>query len=101
MIDRMCSDWDKMHPGMRKPWNVKDTTHIHALCGGYIHFKLLLKSKLPETEFKEVIARLDEQFLLGFLDADLDHALQSTVPPGCLSSVGFLRPRLVEKYVHC
>ncbi len=99
MISRLCSDWDKMHAGMRRPWNVKDTTHIHALCGGYIHFKLLLQSKLAATEYQEAIARLDEQFLLGFLDADLDHALQNTVPPGNLSSVGFLRPRSVKVHI--
>eukprot|EP00435_Cladocopium_sp_Y103_P050415 s350_g15.t1 len=82
VIKRMCSDFDRMPLGARRPWNFKDTVNLHILCGGFLHFKGLLQRKLSAQEFDETVPKLDDQFLMGFLDADIDHALQSCVPPG-------------------
>ena len=89
LVERMMKDWDRMV--CKKPWNVKDTTQLHSLCGGYIHFHALFKASVPEAEFQLHSDSLKSQFLLGFLDADLEHALTHAVPPGDLASVGFLR----------
>lgn len=70
---------------------MKETQQLHAVCGAYLHFKALLKSKLPATSFNEVAGKFEEQFRASFLDADLEHALQTSVPPGDLKAIGFCR----------
>lgn len=94
----MCSDYDRLPLGARRPWNFKDTVQLHILCGGFLHFKGLLQRKLSAQEFDETVPKLDDQFLMGFLDADIDHALQSCVPPGELGSVAFLRTLLLKTF---
>jgi len=87
----MCRDWDKLMPSMRKAWNFKDTSGLHAACGGFIYFMNLLKEKLPTAEFEKVHEELEVQFMMGFLDPDIHHALETTAPPAPVDSVQFLR----------
>lgn len=77
---------------MRKPWGYKDVLNLHAATGGFLHFMGVLKEKVPPAEFAKHETNLMEQFNLGVLDPDVIHALECSVPPGNLESVGFLRP---------
>ena len=90
----MCSDWDKQPPTLRKPWGHRETVAMHAICGGYLHFMAALKSKVPKSEYEHVAKSIDVQFMSGYLDPDITHALETTVPPANLEAVGFLRKGL-------
>lgn len=87
----MCKDWDKLAVNMRKGWNYRDTNILHSACGGYLYFMKLLHEKIPSAEFAKVEPGLKDQFMLGFLDPDIVHALETTAPPAPLDSVSFLR----------
>ena len=76
---------------MRKAWVYRDVVALHAVCGGFLHFTSLLRSKLPVVDFEKYYPSMLEQFTLGFLDPDIMHALETTAPPSTMSSVGFLR----------
>ena len=87
----MCKDWDKQAVTMRRGWNFKDTIALHSACGGYLYFKSLLREKIASAEYAKAEPGLNEQFMLGFLDPDIVHALETTAPPAPLDSVSFLR----------
>ena len=97
LIRRMCRDWDKLAPNMRKAWNFKDTSGLHAACGGFIYFMNLLKEKLPTAEFEKVHQELEVQFKMGFWDPDIHHALETTAPPAPVDSVQFLRSGVLTR----
>lgn len=85
----MQSDWDRLP--VKKAWSHKDGQLLHATCGIFLHLMDQLKSHLPETDFLESENRLNTQFRSGFLDAEIQHLLESAVPPVQLSTVQFLR----------
>ena len=91
MIDRMCGDFDRVPATLRKPWGYKDAVALHAACGGFLHFMRLLKDKVPAAEYEKLHKSMTDQFMLGVLDPDVMHALDSTSPPSSLEAVGFLR----------
>lgn len=91
LIQRMCADWDKMHPTLRKAWNARDTANLHAVCGGFLHYVGLLEKKIAKHDFDTTIAGIQEQFMSGHLDIDISHAMESSPFPGQLEDVGFLR----------
>lgn len=51
----------------------------------------LLQTSIPQAEYDKVAQPMHDQFMAGYLDPDITHALETTVPPGGLESVGFLR----------
>eukprot|EP00435_Cladocopium_sp_Y103_P033211 s2906_g8.t1 len=96
VIDRMCGDFDRQAPSMRKPWTFKDASSLHAACGAFQHFMRLLQRGVSQADFQRREANLKQQFALGVFDPDLLHAIETTVPPSSLESVGFLRRGLME-----
>ncbi|CAK9013327.1 unnamed protein product [Durusdinium trenchii] len=66
LVRRMCSDWDKQPPTLRKPWGHRETVAMHAICGGYLHFMAALKSKVPKSEYEHVAKSIDVQFMSVF-----------------------------------
>ena len=47
----------------------------------------------PSKDFPAMERVLMEQFMHGYLDADLQHVLETAVPPGDLAAIGsFRRP---------
>ncbi|CAK9076667.1 unnamed protein product [Durusdinium trenchii] len=89
LIERMKADWDRS--SVRKPWGVKETTHLHSMCGAFIHFRSMFEAKVSSEEYAKHSQSLHSNFLQGFLDADLEHGLLTTVPPGDVTNIGFLR----------
>lgn len=85
----MKADWDRS--SVRKPWGVKETTHLHSMCGAFIHFRSMFEAKVSSEEYAKHSQSLHSNFLQGFLDADLEHGLLTTVPPGDVTNIGFLR----------
>lgn len=87
----MCQDWDKLAPNMRKSWGLRESNQLHACCGGFLYFMGLLREKVPTKEYDDVASDLQKQFMMGFLDPDIVHAISTTAPPAPLDSVAFLR----------
>lgn len=85
----MKHDWDR-NP-VKKAWGVKETIERHQLCGGYIHYRGLLEAKLSGEEFGSHRENLHKGFLQGFMDADIEHALKTTVPPSDVTMIGIMR----------
>lgn len=82
---------------MRKSWGYRDTVSLHAACGGFLHCMECLQEKIPNAEFLKVSETLKEQFMSGFFDPDLQHALETSAPPVRLDMVPFLRSVGYEK----
>ena len=85
------ADWDRLPPGMKKPWGYKEALVVHAACGGYITIMSALQASVPQADYEAHEAQIREQFNLSYLDADIIHLLETTVPPVNLSDVNFVR----------
>lgn len=90
----MKADWDRSNS--KKPWAVKETTQLHILCGGFIHYMAQFQAKVSECEYEQHRESLRKSFLNGFLDTDLDHGLVSSVPPGDLGCITMMRSLLLQ-----
>lgn len=90
-IQRLNADWDRIPPGLKKPWGFKDASAVHSACGGFLAIMTALKAEIPQSDFAQNEAQIREQFHLGYLDPDIIHFLESTIPPVNLQEVGFVR----------
>eukprot|EP00435_Cladocopium_sp_Y103_P070774 s395_g36.t1 len=91
LIRRMCSDWDKQGSS-RKAWSSKELIPLHVSCGGFLAFMRALKDKIAPGEYAKHEQSLKDQFMVGALDPEILHVLQTTVPPASLEAASFLRP---------
>ena len=91
-LRRVTNDSKRSPPDVRKALNYKDAQVKHQVCGGYIHFKARIQAKCPEGEWASLSKDLDTAFFDQFLDADLQAALQNSVPPGDVAAIGAMRP---------
>ena len=90
-LERLKSDWDRLPLGLKKPWNVKEALPIHAACGGYLAIMKALQAAVPQADFESHEQQLNDQFNLSYLDPDILHFLENTVPPVNLHEVTFVR----------
>ena len=79
---------------MRKALTYKDGLQIHQCCGAYIHCLSILEKQSPSDQFSAMKENLDRQFETGYMDADLNFAIEQQVPPISLASIGAFRPLL-------
>ena len=86
----MCSDCDKQGTS-RKAWSSKELVPLHVSCGGFLAFMRSLKDKIAPGEYSKHEQSLKDQFMVGALDPEIVHVLQTTVPPASLEAVSFLR----------
>ncbi|CAJ1371839.1 unnamed protein product [Effrenium voratum] len=91
LIQRLCVDWDKQAPSMRSAWTFRATLPVHQACGLFLHFLFLLQSRVPEEVQVQSKGRLRELFLQGYMDAEIEHVLVNTVPPGDLRNITAFR----------
>ena len=84
------SEFDLEAPSFR------DTMAKHAACGGFLHFLAELEKIAPAGQFQQMAAHLQHQFEFGYIDADLLHALETSVPPGKLGDVSAFRLGVCE-----
>ncbi|CAK9114864.1 Uncharacterized protein SCF082_LOCUS53189 [Durusdinium trenchii] len=95
-LRRVISDFEKAPDGLKKPLNFRDAVQKHQCCAAYIHFKSVLQSKCPEGHWSTLCAEMDEAFFNQFLDADLQAALSSSVPPGDIQAIGAFRSHMAN-----
>ncbi|CAK9062220.1 unnamed protein product [Durusdinium trenchii] len=90
-IERLKKDWDRLPPGLKKPWVFKDALQVHASCGGFITILETLRKNIPKADYDTAVTTLQEQFSLGYLDPDIVAFLENGVPPVQLAEVNFVR----------
>ena len=90
-LERLKSDWDRLPLGLKKPWNAKEALAIHSACGGYLAIMRALQAAVPQADFESHEQQLNDQFNLSYLDPDILHFLENTVPPVNLHEVTFVR----------
>lgn len=90
-LERMLADHDGCAPQMRKPLTYRDALSKHQACGGFLHYLNVLQKIAPSGEFAAMESDLRNQFRFGYLDPDILHSLEATVPPGDAQMVGAFR----------
>lgn len=90
-VDRVIGDWDKKPANQRKPLLYKDAINLHQASGAFIHYHDALERGFPAKAFPDASTSLRAQFLEGYLDPDLLHSLNTSVPPGDMKSIGSFR----------
>lgn len=90
-MSRILGDWDKTAAPLRKALAYKDAVALHQATGAFLHFVAVLQSSFPAKDFKDASDSLLAQFMEGFLDPDLIHAMSVQVPPGDIRAVGAFR----------
>ena len=90
-MQRIQNDHDRTPSSMRKALSFSQALAKHQCCGLYLHFAQLLKRMMPPDDFVEAKKSLSSQFASGYLDPDLSHALETTFPPGDVSSISAFR----------
>ena len=98
-VDRLIKGHDDTMDTMRKAMTYKDAVGLDQLCGGFIHYLGELEKMMPPAMFMEASEALRMSFLSGFLDPDLQHCLQTQVPPGDLPGIGAFRQAYVFSYL--
>lgn len=95
-LDRLIHSHDSVTDSMRKALTYKDSVQLHQSCGIFVHFLGELSKMTPTETFNEASIELKRSFLSGFLDMDLQHCLQTQVPPGdCKQVAAFRRGGLI------
>ena len=90
-MDRLIHSHDSVTDTMRKALTFKDGMHLHQVCGAFVHFLGEMSKMTPTTIFQEASVELKQSFLSGFLDMDLQHCLQTQVPPGDCKGIAAFR----------
>ena len=90
-LSRMTADWDRLPPGLRKAWNFKDGSLLHAICGVFLYLVAELKQKISSEDVAEHLPSVEKDFMNGLFDPELQRLMGNEVPPIELSSVSFLR----------
>ena len=96
MVRRLVSDHDNTAEKMRKAFSFKDAQTIHQAAGAFLHCLAVLEKMAPASSFPEAKGSLMNQFMQGFMDADLLHMLTETVPPSDIKSVSSFRPANIK-----
>lgn len=90
LVKRMCKDWDRLP--YKRAWGEKSLLKLHLCCGAFLHFKGLLQGAVSNADFQAAEGRLQENFMMGFIDLELEHALDEMVPPGEIGKLPTFRP---------
>ena len=93
----MLADFDTTPGPLRKAMSVREAMSKHQACGGFLHYLKILEGMAPAAEFQQMSEELHRQFQYGYLDPDILHSLESSVPPGDISMVSAFRTECVSE----
>lgn len=88
----MCADFDRTPSGFHKAKTYKEAFDLHSSAGGFLHLMQRLKDSVPHTDFLAAETPLKSQWMQGFLDSDIHHMLEESVPPADPNQVSAFRP---------
>lgn len=91
-LDRLIAEHDSSPLEMRQAWTLRTATKNHQACGAFVFCLEKLEAIIPEGSWDEAKKNLCSQFMLGLLDGDLLHMLETCVPESdAISCVGPVR----------
>lgn len=90
-VDRIKQDYDSSQPAMRKAVSYTIGLQKHQACGAFLHFLRMFERLAPPADYDRAYVELHKMFLRGLLDADLQHVLTTSFPPGDLSAIAAFR----------
>ena len=76
---------------MRKAVSYTIGLQKHQACGAFLHFLRMFERLAPPADYDRAYVELHKMFLRGLLDADLQHVLTTSFPPGDLSAIAAFR----------
>ena len=93
LLDRLEKKFDTCYVDNRAATSFKEGMRIHPSCVLFIPMLERLEALAPSKDFQSMKQGLMEQFMHAYLDADLAHVIENSVPPADLSTIGaFRRP---------
>ncbi|CAL1145066.1 unnamed protein product [Cladocopium goreaui] len=95
-VDRIKQDYDSSQPAMRKAVSYTIGLQKHQACGAFLHFLRMFERLAPPADYDRAYVELHKMFLRGLLDADLQHVLTTSFPPGDLSAIAAFRPYVAK-----
>ena len=90
-MERIKQDYDSSAPAMRKAVSFTTGMQKHQACGAFLHFLRMFEKIAPPADYERASVELHKMFLRGLLDADLQHVLASSFPPGDLTAIAAFR----------
>ena len=104
-LDRLEHEHDTTFVDSRKALSFKDGLKLHQVAGLFLTMLAKLELVAPSRDFPAMRSGLLDQFMHGYLDADLQHVLEQSVPPGDPNSIGGFRrppgPLVDQQHVTC
>ena len=95
-VQRLISDHDNAPAPLRKPLSLREGVLKHQACAGFLHYLRVLQKMAPAADFDSMKTELHRQFAFGYLDPDIQHSLETQVPPGDIRQVGAFRQELLS-----
>lgn len=96
-LQRLEQDFDSLPPSMRKANSFQQATAKHQATGVFLHFLKEFEKVCPAGQFQAASESLLSQFKSGYLDCDLQHCLESQVPPADMAAISGFRTVLILK----
>ena len=91
LLQRIIHDHDNTAPQLRKAASYRDGITKHQACAAFLHYLKLLRRIAPACDYGGMEMELRSQFAFGYMDPDLLHNLENSVPSGNLNDVSAFR----------
>ena len=90
-VQRICADWDRSPPNLRKALGYKEALTLHTACGVYLYYMEAMQRRCPAHSFESIKSKLHESFMAGLMDGELVSSAENNVPPGDPCTVSAFR----------
>ena len=85
------ADFDNAPVPMRQAVKFATGLKLHQACGAFLHYLREYEKMAPAADVLQSRQELFQVFIRGFMDPDLHHSLEQTVPPGRLEDISTFR----------
>ena len=90
-VERMKHDFDNCAIPLRQPLKYGAALKLHQACGAFLHYLREYEQLVSATEAMNARGELYNMFVRGFMDPDLHHSMEQSVPPGRIEDVSSFR----------
>lgn len=90
-VERAKHDFDNAAPQLRAPLKYAAALKLHQACGAFIHYLREYEGMVASTDSMKDRNELYDMFVRGFMDPDLHHSLENSVPPGRIEDISSFR----------
>ena len=90
-VERWTFEWDNTAVHMRVPLKYAAGLKLHQACGAFLHYLREYEQMVSASDALAARKDLYQMFLRGFMDPDLHHSLDNSVPPGRIEDIASFR----------